>query len=203
MRLLQLELKRTLSSRATRCILALALVLSLVMAWLPVSYVRLYSSEGSEITGLQAVQEIKQLAAPYSGEVTAEKVQKALAEYQGVVRQYGDVNSEDFPIDVYYRKIFPEAPLVRRLIEINADAQGLAPEVTQLTNQDAKNFYKQCKTHIGDLMNLEQHDHPEAQEQAKQMYSKVPQPFFYIRDIRWMRWNMLGYMFFCWYFCAH
>ena len=88
MRLLQLELKRTLSSRATRCILALALVLSLVMAWLPVSYVRLYSSEGSEITGLQAVQEIKQLAAPYSGEVTAEKVQKALAEYQGAVRQY-------------------------------------------------------------------------------------------------------------------
>ena len=82
MRLLQLELKRTLSSRATRCILALALVLSLVMAWLPVSYVRLYSSEGSEITGLQAVREIKQLVAPYSGEVTAEKVQKALAEYQ-------------------------------------------------------------------------------------------------------------------------
>lgn len=179
MRLLQLELKRTLSSRATKCILALALVLSLVMAWLPVSYVRLYPSEGSEITGLQAVQEIKQLSAPYSGEVTAEKVQKALAEYQGAVRQYGDVNGEDFPTDVYYHKIFPEAPLVKRLIEINADAQGLAPEVTQLTNQDAKNFYKQCKTHIGDLMNLEQHDHPEAQEQAKQMYSKVPQPFFY------------------------
>lgn len=179
MRLLQLELKRTVSSRATKCILALALVLSLVMAWLPVSYVGLYSSEDSEITGLRAVQEIKQLAAPYSGEVTTEKMQKALAEYQGAVKQYGDVNSEDFPMDVYYQKIFPEAPLVRRLIEINADAQGLAPEATQLTNQDAKNFYKQCETHVGDLMNLEQHDHPEAQKQAKQMYSKVSQPFFY------------------------
>lgn len=179
MRLLQLELKRTLSSRATRCILMLALVLSLVIAWLPVSYVGLYSSEDSEITGLRAVQEIKQLAAPYSGEVTTEKMQKALAEYQGAVKQYGDVNSEDFPIDVYYHKIFPEAPLVRRLIEINADAQGLAPEATQLTNQDAKNFYKQCETHVGDLMNLEQHDHPEAQKQAKQMYSKVSQPFYY------------------------
>ena len=83
MRLLQLELKRTVSSRATRCILALALVLSLVMAWLPVSYVRLYPSEGSEITGLQAVQEIKQLAAPYSGEVTTKRCKKPLRSIKG------------------------------------------------------------------------------------------------------------------------
>lgn len=83
MRLLQLELKRTVSSRATKCILALALVLSLVMAWLPVSYVGLYSSEDSEITGLRAVQEIKQLAAPYGGEVTTEKMQKPLRSIKG------------------------------------------------------------------------------------------------------------------------
>ncbi|WP_432616930.1 ABC transporter permease subunit [Butyricicoccus sp.] len=179
MRLLQLELKRILTSRATTCILALAVVLSLVMAWLPVSYVTLYPSKDSEITGLQAVQEVKKQSAPYSGEVTTKKMQKALAQYQETIKQYGDINSDEFPIDVYYTEIFPESPLVRRLVEVNADKQGLAPEVTQLTKQDAENFYTQCKTHIGDLMNLEQHGHPAAQEKAKQMYSKVPQPFFY------------------------
>lgn len=183
MRLFWLELKRVVCTRATMAILALALVLSIVMAWLPVSYVNITLPDGNggetKITGTQALAEIKERRKDYSGEITPEKMQKALTQYQETVAQYGDPHDENFPLDVNMEQLFPVTHLVQRLVEVNADENGLAKEAVDLTQADAARFYEQCKTHIGDLMKLEQRNYPDAQRQAKELYSKVEQPFYY------------------------
>lgn len=183
MRLFYLELKRVLCTRSTMIILTLALVLSVWMAWLPVSYVRITLPDGNggetKVTGMQALEEIKQRRSEFSGEITPEKMQKALAQYQKTVEQYGDPNEEDFPLNVDVEQLFPVSHLIKRLVEVNADKNGLAPEITELTQEDAARFYEQCTVHIGDLMKLEEQKYPDAQQQAKELYSKVEQPFYY------------------------
>lgn len=183
MRLFWLELKRVLCTRTTMVILALALVLSVWMAWLPVSYVKLTLPDGNggetKITGTQALAEIKERRKDYSGEITPEMMQKALTQYQKTVEQYGDPYEEDFPLEADVKQLFPISHLTRRLVEIYADENGIAPEITDLTQQDAVRFYEQCTAHIGDLMKLEQRNYPDAQRQAKELYSKVEQPFYY------------------------
>lgn len=183
MRLFCLELKRVLGTRSTMIILAVALLLSVWMAYLPVSYVTLTLPDGNggetKIIGMQALQETKQRRSKYSGEITPEKMQQALEQYQKTVEQYGDPHEEDFPLDVDMEQLFPVSHLVRRLVEVNADETGMAPEAAALTAEDAARFYEQCEIHIGDLMKLEQRKYPDAQQQAKELYSEVEQPFYY------------------------
>lgn len=183
MRLFWLELKRVVCTRTTMAILALALVLSIVMAWLPVSYVYITLPDGNggetKITGTQALAEVKERRKEYSGEITPEKMQKALEQYQKTVAQYGDPHDENFPLDVNVEQLFPVTHLTQRLLEVSADENGLVPEMMELTQQDAAQFYEQCVVHVGDLMKLEEARYPDAQRQAKELYSKVEQPFYY------------------------
>lgn len=183
MRLLGLEFKRVLRTRSTIVILAFALVLSVIMAWLPVSYVNLTLPDGNggetKVTGMQALEEVKQRRAEYSGVVTTEKIQAALAQYQKTIEQYGDPNEQDFPLEVSMEELFPVTHLTQRLVEVNADENGLVPEITELTQEDGARFYEQCIVHIGDLMKLEQRNYPDAQQQANELYSRVEQPFYY------------------------
>ncbi|MDO5784427.1 MAG: ABC transporter permease subunit [Eubacteriales bacterium] len=183
MRLFWLELKRVLRTRSTIVILAIALVLSIMMAWLPVSYIKLTLPDGNggetKVTGMQALAEAKERRSEYSGEITPEMMEKALAQYQDTVEQYGDPYEEEFPLEVDVEQLFPVTHLTRRLVEVYANENGMAPEVADLTQEDAARFYEQCTVHIGDLMKLEQSKYPDAQRQAKELYSKVEQPFYY------------------------
>ncbi len=182
-RLYRQELKRILCTRSTLLFLAAALALSVFMAWVPVTYERYtYEENGKEITieGAKALALTKQMEAPSAGEVTPQKLAEGLSYYHKNLEIYGDFYNEDFPLNLKVREIYPWRPLLQRLREAMADpVNGLALEYTEISEEDALAFYDHCRSHIADLMRLEQRNNPQAQQTAIEMYEKVETPFYY------------------------
>ena len=109
--------------------------------------------------------------------MTPEKVADALRTYQKYVQEYGTV--DDIPLDVYTENITAIRPLLDRLPEafadpdtgIGADLMEIDPDVVE------QSLYEQFASHLNDIMNLEQEDHPSAKEFATEKYSEVDKPF--------------------------
>ena len=84
MNLYRLELKRVCKTRMTAILLAIALVLAVVMAYLPVTFIGWteLDASGNEVcyTGLKAIQ--KRQAQQVSGTITPDVMQEALEAYQ-------------------------------------------------------------------------------------------------------------------------
>ena len=181
MRLFRLEVKRILKSRRTLILLAVALFLAVIMAYLPISFesINRPGENGTviELNGLDAIQFKREYRQQTDGEVTPEKVADALRTYQKYVQEYG--TADDIPLDVYTENITAIRPLLDRLPEafadpdtgIGADLMEIDPDVVE------QSLYEQCASHLNDIMNLEQEDHPSAKEFATEKYSEVDKPF--------------------------
>ena len=108
MRLFRLELKRILKSRRTMILLVIALLLSAVMAYLPISFegINRPNEDGTvtELDGLAAIEYKRGLYEASSGEVTPDRIKSALETYQSCVREYGPVEEDGFPLTVYIEK---------------------------------------------------------------------------------------------------
>ena len=182
-RLWKKEMKRIRQTRSSLLFLAGALILSVFMAYVPVTFERFsYEENGQKITlnGREALAVKKDLQSPNAGEVTPEKLAAGLAVYQRCLTAYGDFYSGEFPLNVHNNEILPWMAMVTRLLEIMADSEtGIAPEYAQITEADALNFYDRCRTHVTDLMNLEYRDNPAVKKIAGKMYDKVQGPFYY------------------------
>ena len=107
MRILYLELKRVLKSKLTWILLALALLLSVLLAWLPTTYCYSnYTDEaGNEVnlTGLASIAHEKERQAEAAGIVTPQRVREAVETYQACLASYGVTESYDLPEGVYER----------------------------------------------------------------------------------------------------
>lgn len=181
MRLFCLEVKRILKSRRTLILLAVALFLAVIMAYLPISFesINRPGENGTviELNGLDAIQFKREYRQQIYGEVTPEKVADALRTYQKYVQEYGTV--DDIPLDVYTENITAIRPLLDRLPEafadpdtgIGADLMEIDPDVVE------QSLYEQFASHLNDIMNLEQEDYPSAKEFATEKYSEVDKPF--------------------------
>lgn len=114
MRIFYLELKRVLKSKFTLILLALALLFSVLLAWLPVTYCYSnYTDEaGNEVnlTGLASIAYEKERQADAAGPVTPERVREAVETYQACLALYGVTESYELPEGVYEREILPIAP---------------------------------------------------------------------------------------------
>ena len=182
MRLMKLELKRVLKTRLTLILLTFSLVLSLVMAYIPTtfSYVSYLDDNGNTIKllGLDAVQYLKTLQSDTAGEVTPQKVRKAVEAYQTCLTKYGVENTYDLPDGVYETEILPYAPLLHGVREAFADPDsGIAASLMDISPEKIENFYDACEARLVSLMKLEQKDHPVAQEAAKRLYNRVEMPY--------------------------
>lgn len=182
MRLMKLELKRVLKTRLTLILLTFSLVLSLVMAYIPTtfSYVTYRDANGDtvKLLGLDAVQYLKTLQSDTAGEVTPQKVRKAVEAYQTCLTKYGVENTYDLPDGVYETEILPYAPLLHGVREAFADPDsGIAASLMDISPEKIENFYGACEARLVSLMKLEQKNHPAAQEAAKRLYSRVETPY--------------------------
>lgn len=90
MRLLRLEMKRVLKTKSTMILLFLALLLSFLMAWLPVTFCQnSYTDENGntvKLSGLKSIQYEKELQEDVAGMVTSEKVRQAVENYQSCLK---------------------------------------------------------------------------------------------------------------------
>jgi len=133
-----------------------------------------------ELNGLEAIAYKKSIRSVHNGEVTPEKLKAALATYQSVVSQYGEVSidSGDFPLDVYTEKISPVRPLLGKLPEAFADPKtGMGASLMDISPDELDRFYEQTVQHLKDVMQLEQKEHSTAREHALLHYEKVQTPF--------------------------
>ena len=183
MRLFCLEVKRVLRSRRTLILLAVALVLSIAMAYLPIAFesINRPNSDGTktELNGMAAIEYKRELYTATNGEVTPEKVSEALKTYQSLINEYGPAEEDTFPLSVYIEQIAPIRPLLKALPELYADPlTGIGADLMEIDPEDvAENYYQRCVTHLADVMKNEQRNHPAAQQQAIDQYAEVDTPF--------------------------
>lgn len=185
MRIYLLEVKRVLKSRRSIILLLIALVMSAIMAWLPVMYedINQFDQNGNkiaELNGLDAITYKKSLRSANNGEVTPEKLKKALTIYQSAVQPYGEdsIYSGEFPTEIYIKKVFPVEFLLGKLPEAFSDPKtGQGTSLMEISPDKLDGFYEQTVQHLEDIMQMEQKGHLAAQEQSLQKYTEVKTPF--------------------------
>ena len=182
MRLFHLEVKRMMKSRRTLALLAVALFMSIVMAYLPISFESINrpgeNGEIMELDGLSAIQFKKDYYAKTAGDITPEKLAKALQVYQSCVKEYGTL--DDVPLDVYIEHIMAIRPVLKGLSEAFADPKtGIGAELMDIDPDEVEQyFYERCASHLDHVMNLEQKEYPTAGQFATEEYAKLKQPFY-------------------------
>lgn len=182
MRLFRLEVKRIMKSRRTLTLLAAALLMSIVMAYLPISFesINRPGENGKiiELDGLPAIQFKRDYYEKTAGNITPQKLAEALRTYQSYVKEYGTLN--DVPLDIYIENIMAIRPMLKGLIEAFADPKtGIGADLMDIDPDEVEQyFYEKCVSHLDDTMNLEQKEYPTAGQFATDKYANVDQPFY-------------------------
>ena len=182
MRLFRLEVKRMIKLRRTLVLLAAALLMSVVMAYLPISFESINCpgehGEVIELDGLPAIRFKKDYYEKTAGNVTPQKLAEALRAYQSCVKEYG--TPDDVPLDIYIEKIMAVRPMLRGLTEAFADPKtGIGADLMDIDPDEVEqHFYEKCASHLDDIMNLEQSEYPTAGVFAADKYADVARPFY-------------------------
>lgn len=182
MRLFRLEIKRIMKSRRTLTLLAAALLMSIVMAYLPISFesINRPGENGKiiELDGLPAIQFKRDYYEKTADNITPQKLAEALRTYQSYVKEYGTLN--DVPLDIYIENIMAIRPMLKGLIEAFADPKtGIGADLMDIDPDEVEQyFYEKCVSHLDDTMNLEQKEYPTAGQFATDKYANVDQPFY-------------------------
>ncbi|KAI4446665.1 hypothetical protein C823_001183 [Eubacterium plexicaudatum ASF492] len=182
MRLFRLEVKRIMKSRRTLTLLAAALLMSIVMAYLPISFesINRPGENGKiiELDGLPAIQFKRDYYEKTADNITPQKLAEALRTYQSYVKEYGTLN--DVPLDIYIENIMAIRPMLKGLIEAFADPKtGIGADLMDIDPDEVEQyFYEKCVSHLDDTMNLEQKEYPTAGQFATDKYANVDQPFY-------------------------
>lgn len=182
MRLFRLEVKRIMKSRRTLVLLAVALFMSVVMAYLPISFESINrpgeNGEVIELDGLPAIRFKRDYYEKTAGNITPQKLAEALRIYQSHVKEYGTLN--DIPLDIYIENIMAIRPMLTGLTEAFADPKtGIGADLMDIDPDEVEqHFYEKCVSHLDDVMNLEQKKYPTAGQFAADKYANVDQPFY-------------------------
>ena len=183
MRLFRLEVKRIMKSHRTMALLAAALLMSVVMAYLPVSFESINrpgeNGEVIELDGLPAIRFKRDYYEEAAGDVTPQKLAEALRTYQSYVKEYGTLN--DVPLDVYIENIMAIRPMLKGLTEAFADPKtGIGADLMDIDPDEVEQyFYEKCISHLDDVMNLEQKEYETAGQFAADRYAEVERPFYF------------------------
>jgi len=184
MKLLYLEMKRMLSVKRIRIVLILAVCLSILLSYLPVTFESVSYTEATgnifELKGIEAVRYKKNLQKDIAGIVTDQKVRMAVEECQKVFHEYGVRDYYELPDEVYVRRILPFIPLVKGVREVFADpSTGMAPDILEIDAAEIEDYYVKCEEWVASLMKIEQKDNFAAQDFAIRMYHNVEKPYLY------------------------
>lgn len=187
MRIFTLEIKKIIKTRVTWILLLAALALSVLMAYLPVTFEGLsYKAENGErvqLSGLAAIHYAKDAGASLSGAVTAKKIQTAVGEYQEALREYGVEDSFELPEDVYYDRLMIYQPFIHGVKEVFSDEKtGMAPGLLDIDPEEVGTFYERAPIRLENLMRMEGSRQSDI-DKAEEMYRKIETPFQYYEGV--------------------
>jgi len=186
-RMIGLELKRVAKTRSTWILAAGALLLSIVMALLVISFAHHWylDENGTEarFTGRDAIYANQERQKPIEGELTPEKIQAAFEIYHEVYETHG-AKIENIPQDLYYQRIVPVNAILNRVREVYVDkSTGIPVPLYEISPEEAANFYGQRTERLADYLSQEYKDSPDAVEQALAINEKVKAPFYYVYGV--------------------
>ncbi len=183
MHLLFLEIKRILSSRSSKFAIGTALLFSILLAYVPITFIYYYSPEEQKfISGFQAIRAEQVIRSDLEGAITQEDIINAITKYQTVLSKYGVDSRYKLPNEGSY-EIEDIKPILHMIEEAYSSEDGLGANILDLSTNELPDFYEICSTHLANNMVLEQKDHPAAQSAAVTSYSKVSIPFSYYYGI--------------------
>jgi len=186
-RMIVLELKRVAKTRSTWMLAAGGLLLSVIMAFLVISFARHYTlgENGTEVrlTGREAIQANQEKLKPLEGPLTPEKIRAVFIAYHEVYETYG-AKIEDIPKDVYYQKISPIYAILNGVREVYVDkSTGIPVPLYEISPEEAANFYEQRTVRLADYLSKEYKDAPDAVEKALAINEQVKAPFYYVYGV--------------------
>ncbi|MCI8582685.1 MAG: ABC transporter permease subunit [Dorea sp.] len=183
MRLLSLEMKRILRTRITWILLGMALVLTVAMAYIPVTFEGVMieeQGEEKELGGLEAIRYYRQFNDTIYGEVTTEKLRDAIEKRQKLYQEYDSEYGENIPSKVYYEELALSEGYVHLIKEVFADSDnGLAPLVSDINPEEIDGFYDRLTGRLSSIMQMEQKNYPSAEDVAQKKFEKVRRPYLY------------------------
>lgn len=184
MRLYVLELKRLLKTRSVGILNIAALILSAVLSYLPVTYIQAYKTDKSgniqAVTGIEAVKAKKADKKALHGEMTEAKIRETIADIKEVLKEYGSLDRQDIPLDVYVKKVYPHLDIIAVLEQtVVPNGKSLYTlEYSDINEDDAEKVYAAYK---GNVQNLNKN--PEVQKKINQMTESIQTPFTYYPEI--------------------
>lgn len=184
MRLFALEIKRVLKTRLTWVLVTAALLLSVVCAWLPVTFVEVLTENEAgvetRLTGLDAIHYYQQYNEILYGEVTPEMVRNAVEIRQNLYRAYDSEYGENIPEQVYFKELWPYIRLSTGALEVMADPNnGIVPELLAIDASKLDNYYGLMEGRLSSVLRMENPDNPAAEISALKKFSAVQRPYTY------------------------
>lgn len=184
MRMLKLEVKRIIKSKSTWLLAGIALLISLALALLVISFVTFYAIDADgnpvKLSGTAAIQAMRAQQAQYEGLVEPEFLAELNAQFHEI---YDEYNGE-IPDDVYAREIAPIDTFLYMASFVYRDPDTyyfMAPH--QITPEQAGAFYEQriVKQEEEDFANLNEN----ALAQARALEQQVQKPFYFAPHSGW------------------
>ena len=93
-----------------------ALILSAVLSYLPVTYIQAYKTDKSGtiqvVTGIEAIKAKKADKKALHGEMTEAKIRETIADIKEVLKEYGSLERQNIPLDVYVKKVYSHLDII-------------------------------------------------------------------------------------------
>lgn len=182
MRLLSLELKRVLKTRLTKILLLLAVLFSVVLAYVPTTFVY-YVEDGTVLTGVKAINRKREAAAPYSGELTTDKLAAAIKTTQTALSENGTDEVFLLPSEIYRNIYAPIDPIVSGIRQTYSDpVTSISPSLLSIDTDALETYYDDCDSHLKETVSA-QYSKETVLSDAVNRYSKVKKPFLFYSGI--------------------
>lgn len=186
MRIFCMEIKRILLSRRNQIFIIAGLLISLIVPVYSIHSVmyRYTESDGTEVLlrGLDAIRYRNDLYSDYDGEVTTEKLEDALSQYQtGVTKSGGlSVDDESFPNDLYQEYIAPVRQLTNQIEEaytIPSDGFWTWTPLEQIPAEEMSGFYDKVENYRYDIIDYEYGGNQSVIDTAQKLSQRIERPF--------------------------
>ena len=111
-----IRIKRLLKTRSVGILIIAALILSAVLSYLPVTYIQAYKTDKSGtiqvVTGIEAIKAKKADKKALHGEMTEAKIRETIADIKEVLKEYGSLERQNIPLDVYVKKVYSHLDII-------------------------------------------------------------------------------------------
>ena len=158
----------------------MAVIFSLLMAYVPVSFYNCANPSGDKeyLSGFDALRTMKEIRSDIEGPIEHEDIKAAVKSYQEVTRKYGVDSEYSLPTEGKVETAKYEF-LFWRIKEAYGPENGLGANLNTLDVENIDEFYSSISKHLQYNMMLEQKQYPAAQETAIKMFEKVNTPYQY------------------------